>query len=38
MIVATVTLGDAICRATSWDYRLDTPSARNFLGNYVPLP
>jgi hypothetical protein len=38
MIVATVTWGDAICRATSWDYRLDTPSARNFLGQHITLP
>jgi hypothetical protein len=38
MIVATVTWGDAVCRATSWDYRLDTPSARDFLGTYVTLP
>ena len=38
MIVATVTWGDAVCRATSWDYRLDTPSARAFLGQFVRLP
>jgi hypothetical protein len=38
MAVATVTNGDAVCRATSWDYRLDTPSARAFLGKYVTLP
>jgi hypothetical protein len=38
MIVATVTRGDVICRATSWDYRLDTPSARNFLQDHVTLP
>ncbi len=37
-IVATVTTGDFPCRATSWDYRLDTPSARNFLGRFVTLP
>jgi len=37
-IVATVTTGDYPCRATSWDYRLDTPSARNFLGRYLTLP
>jgi len=35
MIVATVTTGDRVCRATSWDYRLDTPSARAFLGAFV---
>jgi hypothetical protein len=38
MIVATVTTGDAVCRATSRDYRLDTLSARAFLGQFVPLP
>jgi hypothetical protein len=27
-----------MCRATNVDYRMDTPSARAFLGNYVPLP
>jgi len=26
------------CRATSWDYRLDTQSARDFLGQFVALP
>lgn len=38
MVVATVTTGDTPCRATTWDYRLDTPAARNFLGQYVRLP
>ena len=38
MIVATVTTGDYPCRATTWDWRLDTSEARAFLGNYVPLP
>lgn len=38
MIVATVTTGDVPCRATTWDWRLDTPEARAFLGSYVPLP
>ena len=38
LIVATVTTGDVPCRATSWDYRLDTPSARAFLGQFVALP
>jgi len=37
-IVATVTTGDVPCRATSWDYRLDTQSARDFLGQFVALP
>lgn len=37
-IYATVTTGDYPCRATSWDWRLDTPEARGFLGKYVTLP
>ena len=37
-IYATVTTGDYNCRATTWDWRLDTPEARGFLGNYVKLP
>jgi hypothetical protein len=38
MILATVTTGDYPCRATTWDWRLDTPEARAFLGQYVQLP
>ncbi len=38
MIFATVTTGDFPCRATSWDYRLDTEEARVFLGRFVKLP
>jgi hypothetical protein len=37
-IYATVTTGDMNCRATTWDWRLDTPEARGFLGQYVRLP
>jgi hypothetical protein len=37
-IYATVTTGDYECRATSWDWRLDTPEARGFLGKYLTLP
>jgi hypothetical protein len=37
-VVATVTSGDYVCRATTTDYRLDTPSARAFLGQFVALP
>jgi len=37
-IYATVTTGDWNCRATTWDWRLDTPEARGFLGQYVQLP
>ncbi|MBA2954151.1 trypsin-like serine protease [Nocardioides sp. MAH-18] len=38
-IVAAITItGDAVCRATNVDYRLDTASARAFLGQFVTLP
>ena len=38
IVLATVTTGDYNCRATTWDWRTDTPEARGFLGKYVPLP
>jgi hypothetical protein len=38
VIAATTITGDAVCRSTNVDYRLDTPSARGFLRQYVPLP
>ena len=38
VLAATTVTGDAVCRATNVDYRLDTPSARSFLGQYVALP
>jgi V8-like Glu-specific endopeptidase len=38
IVAATTITGDAICRATNVDYRLDTPSARNFLDDYMTLP
>jgi secreted trypsin-like serine protease len=35
-IVAAITItGDAICRSTNVDYRMDTPSARAFLSQFV---
>ena len=37
-IVAITTHGDIPCRATSWNYRLDTQSARAFLSAYVTVP
>lgn len=38
-VIASITItGDAICRATNDTYRLDTASARAFLGQYVTLP
>jgi V8-like Glu-specific endopeptidase len=37
--IAAITItGDAVCRSTNVDYRLDTKSARTFLGQYVTLP
>ncbi len=38
VVAATTITGDAVCRATNVDYRLDTPSARAFLEDYVTLP
>ena len=38
LIVSTTVTGDAMCRATDKTYRLDTPSARAFLDNFVTLP
>jgi secreted trypsin-like serine protease len=38
-VVLSLTItGDAVCRATNTTYRLDTPSARAFLGQFVTLP
>ena len=38
-IVTGVTVtGDRFCRATDKVYRLDTASARSFLGQFLPLP
>jgi len=38
IVAATTITGDAICRSTNVTYRLDTQSARAFLGQYVSLP
>jgi hypothetical protein len=38
IVAATTITGDAMCRATNVDYRMDTPSARAFLGRYLALP
>jgi V8-like Glu-specific endopeptidase len=38
VVAATTITGDAICRSTNVTYRLDTPSARTFLGQFVTLP
>ncbi len=38
-VIAAITItGDAVCRSTNVDYRLDTESARAFLADYVKLP
>ena len=38
ILAATTVTGDFMCRATNVDYRLDTASARSFLGQFVELP
>jgi hypothetical protein len=38
IVAATTITGDAMCRATNVVYRLDTPSARSFLSQFVTLP
>jgi hypothetical protein len=37
IVAATTITGDFMCRATNVVYRLDTPSARSFLGQFVSL-
>jgi V8-like Glu-specific endopeptidase len=38
IVAATTITGDAVCRSTNVDYRLDTASAQGFLKAYVSLP
>jgi hypothetical protein len=38
IVAGTTITGDFVCRATNVDYRMDTESARSFLGAYVKLP
>ena len=38
VLAATTITGDAVCRSTNVVYRLDTVSARSFLGQFVTLP
>jgi secreted trypsin-like serine protease len=38
VVYATVSFGDRNCRATSVDFRTDTKAARDFLGQFIPLP
>jgi len=37
-VVALTVTGDRYCKATTKDYRVDSPTARAFLGDYVTLP
>ena len=36
--VALTVTGDATCKSTDIDFRLDTQAARSFLKDYVTLP
>ncbi|HEU4976604.1 MAG TPA: trypsin-like serine protease [Baekduia sp.] len=38
IVAGTTISGDMYCRSTNVDYRLDTPAARAFLGQFVALP
>ncbi len=38
IVVSVTVTGDRFCKATDKTYRLDTESARSFLGNFVTLP
>jgi len=38
IVAATTITGDAQCKALDRDYRVDTPAARDFLGQFVTLP
>jgi secreted trypsin-like serine protease len=38
VVVSITVTGDAVCKATDKTYRMDTASARDFLGDFVELP
>jgi hypothetical protein len=38
LVATTISGDDDACKAANLDYRLDTPTARKFLGRYVTLP
>jgi secreted trypsin-like serine protease len=38
LVATTISSDDDVCRATNLDYRLDTATARQFLGKFVTLP
>lgn len=38
MIISVTSGGDGNCRANNYNYRVDTPQARQFLGQFLNLP
>lgn len=38
MVISVTSGGDGNCRAHNYNYRLDTPQARSFLGQFLDLP
>jgi hypothetical protein len=38
LVVSNTVTGDTVCKATDKTYRIDTPSARDFLDDFVHLP
>jgi hypothetical protein len=38
IIVSTTTGGNGNCNANNYNYRLDTPGAKEFLGQFLVLP
>ena len=38
MVISVTSGGDGNCRANNYNYRLDTPQARDFLGQFLVLP
>ncbi|MEV4111246.1 trypsin-like serine protease [Nonomuraea sp. NPDC049695] len=38
LVATTISGADDACKATNYDYRLDSATARHFLGKYVTLP
>ncbi|MCT9929873.1 trypsin-like serine protease [Planotetraspora sp. A-T 1434] len=38
LVATTISGDDDACKSTNYDYRLDTASARDFLGRFVTLP
>ncbi len=38
IVAATTITGDAVCRSTNVDYRMDTTAARAFLSQFVTVP